>query len=93
MVEDIPSAIQAALTFEVNSLFQHCHATILNNLTIHNICTKLKQFHNYDCIKKSLISFVISNIDQVKGTDDWPILCSQCPDLLAEIISQISHQK
>ena len=89
-IENPFAAIQAALAFEVEGMLNHCLSTIISCLSVENICGNLRQFQNYDFVKKPLIEYVISNINDIKETENWTALCRENPTLVAEIIS---HQK
>ena len=71
-------------------MLNHCISTIISGLSVENICDKLRQFQKYDFVKKPLIEYVISNINEIKETENWTILCRENPILVAEIIT---HQK
>ena len=84
-IDDVQSAIKAALTFDSKILLESCTTKVLSDLSYENACGRLVAYHKYEFIKLPIMDFIKENIRFIKATKDWPLLCKY-PDIIAEML-------
>ena len=84
-IDDVQSAIKAALTFDSKILLESCTTKVLSDLSYENACGRLVDFQKYEFIRLPIMDFIKQNIKFIKATKDWPLLCKY-PDIIAEML-------